>query len=159
MSSDGPFSEFIRPALERLRARQKRRFRPRTTDKSPSVPHRAQPPEWFLAHLASRPLRTDATPDPRSPDRTEAARAGFRCVLGRETCLQRVAWSEDGWLRLAGGSYHPAVDVPAPEELPPAPWPEVPTRDDFDAPELRPEWQTLRVPVDGSWVSLGERPG
>lgn len=27
----------------------------------------------------------------------------LRCVLGRETCTQKMEWSEDGWLRLAGG--------------------------------------------------------
>jgi xylan 1,4-beta-xylosidase len=42
--------------------------------------------EWYLVHLASRPLQVG---DQR------------RCVLGRETCLQQVRWSADGWLRLA----------------------------------------------------------
>lgn len=44
--------------------------------------------EWYLVHLASRPL---VIGDQR------------RCMLGRETCLQKVVWSDDGWLRLAEG--------------------------------------------------------
>jgi len=59
--------------------------------------------EWYLAHLASRPLKTGAGKNPMSPDKTASAEihAGHRCVLGRETCLQRVEWRE-GWLRLRG---------------------------------------------------------
>ncbi len=94
--------------------------------------------EWFLAHLTSRPL-------------TERG----RCVRGRETALQRVEWV-DGWPRVEGGV--PRVEVEAPA-LQPHPWPEVPARDDFDSPLLRPEWSTLRRHVDEEWVSLNERPG
>jgi len=42
--------------------------------------------------------------------------------------------------------------------LPEHPWPDVPARDDFDAPALAPSWTFLRVPDVSSW-SLGERPG
>lgn len=52
--------------------------------------------EWYMAHLCTRPLD------------------GGHAVLGRETALQRVTWTDDGWLRLAQGGRHPAVDVPAP---------------------------------------------
>jgi xylan 1,4-beta-xylosidase len=117
--------------------------------------------EWYLAHLASRPLRTKAPVNPDSPDHSDAAqaRAGFRCVLGRETCLQRVVWSEDGWLRLAQGGHHPALEVPAPAGLPSTPWPSTRARDDFDSATLNAGWSTLRIPADESWLSLQERPG
>ncbi|HEV2435855.1 MAG TPA: glycoside hydrolase family 43 protein [Verrucomicrobiae bacterium] len=117
--------------------------------------------EWYLVHLASRPLLTGYPPDPRSPDKTAAAqaRAGHRCVLGRETCLQRVEWTNDGWLRIAGGGHHPRVSWPAPGGLPPHPWPGIPERDHFDSFNLAAEWSSLRVPVDESWLSLAERPG
>lgn len=52
--------------------------------------------EWYLAHLATRPL------------------PGNHPILGRETALQRVEWTDDGWLRLAGGGYLPRDVVPAP---------------------------------------------
>ena len=117
--------------------------------------------EWWLAHLCSRPLKTGAASDPCSPDKTAAAQAhaGHRCVLGRETALQRVVWSEDGWLRLANGGVLPDVEVAAPHDLAPHRWPEPPERDDFDAPELNSDWATLRVLANPSWLSLTERPG
>ncbi len=117
--------------------------------------------EWWLAHLCSRPVKTGAAHDPKSPDQTEAARAhaGQRCVLGRETALQRVVWTEDGWLRLADGGVLPAVEVAAPVGLTPHPWPAALSRDDFDAPALSPHWQSLRVPADETWASLSARPG
>ncbi|MBD0735693.1 glycoside hydrolase family 43 protein [Streptomyces sp. CBMA29] len=100
--------------------------------------------EWYLAHLASRPVDT-----PQGP----------RCVTGRETCLQAVRWTDDGWLRLAHGDNRPRVEVPAPAAAGDAK-PRAPRgRDDFDSPALSPSWSTLRVPVDDSWLSLTERPG
>ena len=100
--------------------------------------------DWFLAHLCSRPLGV-------GPDR--------RCILGREAAIQKVVWSEDGWLRLASGGTDPQVDVPAPEALSASPWPPLPERDDFDALPLDLNWSSLRVPVEESWLSLRERPG
>ena len=97
--------------------------------------------EWYLAHLASRPI---------PPER--------RCVLGRETCLQRVEW-RDGWLRLAGGGCHPKVSWPAPKDLPETRWPTTPERDHFDSLNPGAHWSSLRVPADESWLSLSERPG
>jgi xylan 1,4-beta-xylosidase len=97
--------------------------------------------EWYLAHLASRPL---------TPER--------RCILGRETCLQRVEW-KDGWLRLANGTHHVQLSWPAPKGLATRPWPAIPVRDDFDAPRLGVQWSSLRVPAEEPWVSLSERPG
>ena len=100
--------------------------------------------EWYLAHLASRPL---GTADQR------------RCILGRETCIQKVTWSDDGWLRLAQGGWHPRVEVSGPDGLAPIPWPAPPSRDEFDAQALDPSWSSLRTPVDDSWLTLRDRPG
>jgi xylan 1,4-beta-xylosidase len=97
--------------------------------------------EWYIAHLCGRPL----TP------------LG-QCNLGRETALQRVEWTADGWLRLEGGGNTPHATVPAPD-LPPHPFPSVPERDDFDAPTLGVDWSSLRVPPDPHWLSLEVRPG
>jgi xylan 1,4-beta-xylosidase len=102
--------------------------------------------EWYLAHLCGRPL-------------AEAGHeAAPRCNLGRETALQRVQWSADGWLRLSGGGNHPRALVDAPD-LPAHPWEPVPARDDFDASSLAVQWSTLRVPPDRSWCSLEARAG
>jgi xylan 1,4-beta-xylosidase len=100
--------------------------------------------EWYLAHLASRPI---------------AVNGERRCMRGRETCLQRIDWPEDGWPRLAQGGWHPQVELPAPAGLAPAPWTALAERDDFDQESLDVNWSTLRVPADETWLSLRERPG
>lgn len=113
--------------------------------------------EWFLAHLCSRPV---------GPHR--------RCILGRETALQRLDWPAGDWPRLAGGGHAPraVVDVPAASVLPAgrtasgkpqlgeeaSPYLSTFT-DDFTAPALDPQWNTLREPADPSWLSLAARPG
>ncbi|MFJ5643588.1 glycoside hydrolase family 43 protein [Streptomyces sp. NPDC093223] len=99
---------------------------------------RTQSGEWYLAHLTGRP------DGPLG-----------RCVLGRETALQRVEWSEDGWPRVAGGI--PARQVPAPR-LPAHPFPHPPARDDFDGDRLGPQWATLRRPATPDWADLTARP-
>jgi len=125
--------------------------------------------EWLLVHLASRPLKTGAGKNPASPDKTASAadHAGDRCVLGRETCLQRVEWRE-GWLRLADGGTKPRVAIGPPVSDPARtdgcqkhaePGFGAPTRDDFDSTPLDPRWSSLRQPVSDSWLSLTERPG
>lgn len=97
--------------------------------------------EWYIAHLCARPL----------PGR-------MLSPLGRETSLQKVEWTEDGWLRLAGGGRLPSVHVPAPA-LPPHPFEAEPAKDDFDGQTLSLRFSTLRVPADDSWLSLQERSG
>ncbi len=96
--------------------------------------------DWYMAHLARRP------------------HAGGRSLLGRETCLQAVEWTDDGWLRLKQGGHSPAETLPSPR-LPPHPWEQEPARDDFGGPILRTCYQTLRIPLDESMMSLSERPG
>ena len=100
--------------------------------------------DWYLAHLCSRPIGV-------GKDR--------RCNLGRETAIQKVVWSEDGWLRLASDGIYPQVQVPAPKELEEFPWPFNPERDHFNEESLRVDWSSLRVPVNESWLTLRERPG
>jgi xylan 1,4-beta-xylosidase len=97
--------------------------------------------EWYLVHLTGRPV---------GPER--------RCILGRETAIQKCVWTNDGWLRLEGGGNDPKVSVPAPD-LPKYPFETEPARDDFDSEELNIHFQSLRVPMDDSWLSLKERPG
>jgi xylan 1,4-beta-xylosidase len=127
--------------------------------------------EWYLAHLASRPLKTGAGQNVASPDQTDsaAAHAGDRCLLGRETCLQRVVW-QDGWLRLAQGGTKPRETVEVGRVTPCAPSSKSPgsgahgvprptSRDDFDSPTLDLRWSSLRQPANESWLSLTDRPG
>lgn len=118
--------------------------------------------DWVLAHLASRP----------------ALHLGERyCTLGRETCLQRVVFDDDGWLRLAHGGHHPSVDV----ELAAGSGERAATgrgdarapggdtdaaagvrawTDDFDAPGLDSRrWSTLRRALPQDVADLGARMG
>jgi xylan 1,4-beta-xylosidase len=96
--------------------------------------------EWYLAHLCSRPL----TP------------LGG-CNLGRETALQKIVW-RDGWPWLEGGGNHPSERVIAPD-LPEHMFAPEPIKDDFDNHELNIHWQSVRVPIEESWLSLTERTG
>ncbi len=98
--------------------------------------------EWYLAHLGSRPL-------------TERG----RCVLGRETFLQKAAWNRQHWLRLESEGKAPQMNVPAAAGLVSHPWPKPHARDDFDAKSLNIHFQTLRVPLGEDTLSLRERPG
>ncbi|MBM2618436.1 glycoside hydrolase family 43 protein [Actinoplanes sp. LDG1-06] len=97
--------------------------------------------QWYLAHLVGRPY---------SP-------LG-RCVLGRETALQEVTWTDSGWPRIAGGV--PASALPAPRFISPVPSapPSLSEDDPFDSPELGVNWSTLRRPATPDWVSLSARP-
>jgi xylan 1,4-beta-xylosidase len=101
--------------------------------------------KFFLVHLCSRPL-----PGTR------------RSPLGRETAIQRLKLTEDGWFRLASGGQLPevSVDVGAPANgrgLPAAA--QSPEQvDRFGGPELPSRYQWLRCPVPGELFSLGDRP-
>ncbi|GAA4964724.1 hypothetical protein GCM10023238_35420 [Streptomyces heliomycini] len=81
-------------------------------------------------------------------------------MLGRETALAPVTWTDDGWPRVPTGL--PALEVPALERS--ADEDGVMTRsgadepDGFDGPVLGPQWSTLRRPAAPDWVSLTARP-
>jgi xylan 1,4-beta-xylosidase len=100
----------------------------------------------FLVHLCSRPL-----PGTR------------RSPMGRETAIQRVELTTDGWIRLASGGQLPEVevDVGRSPEVPQAPS----TKrleaqvDDFEGPALPGHFQWLRSPRPAALFSLEERPG
>ena len=49
--------------------------------------------ETYMVHLCGRPLRNRG-----------------RCTLGRETAIQKMTWSADGWLRTADGQGLPYTD-------------------------------------------------
>ena len=95
----------------------------------------------WMVYLCSRPL----------PNRG-------RSPLGRETAIQPMAWSTDGWLRTTDGQGVPQLEVPAPP-LPPHPFPAPPAREDFDEPRLPIDLQWLRSPFPEELFSLTARPG
>ncbi len=80
---------------------------------------------------------------------------GMYTTLGRETALDPVRWTDDGWCIVNGGA-GPSEIQTAPD-LPEHRYTEA-FRDDFDSPRLALHWQFVRNPDPGSW-SLAERPG
>lgn len=110
--------------------------------------------EWYAVHLCGRPLNRE---NPVDAARFPGSR---RYPLGRETAIQKMRWTEDGWLVLdCGGT--------APQELVPEPKGTKALnaegkkcfRDDFNDSALALEYQSLRVPMTERHVSLRERPG
>lgn len=93
--------------------------------------------EWYMTHLCARYLKNQDV-----------------CVLGRETALQKLVWTEDGWPRMAQGSCVPLTEVEGPAES------ESSQRSDFPSPrryhtDFRPgtdlareEWLSLRTPFE-----------
>lgn len=97
--------------------------------------------ETYLVHLCGRPLRNRG-----------------RCTLGRETAIQKMIWSDDGWLRTANGEGIPQVEVAAPQ-LSVHPFPASASREDFDEPSLPIDFQWLRSPWPDELFSLTARLG
>ena len=74
--------------------------------------------EVYLMHLCARPFVPE-----------------LRCTLGRETAIQKMMWTEDGWLRMADGSNFAKMEVEE-ANLPEVKLSQVPSFDDFDGEEL-----------------------
>ncbi len=96
--------------------------------------------ETWMVHLCSRPF----TPE-------------LRCTLGRETAIQRMTWTEDGWLRLAGGGNMARTFVEG-SALPNWEPAAIPERDDFDSETLGIQYSAPRIDPK-SFCDLKTRPG
>ena len=97
--------------------------------------------ETYMVYLCGRPLRNRG-----------------RCTLGRETAIQPMVWSADGWLRTTDGQGIPQTEVPAPALASYM----------FDPPRVREEFVSTQLPIDFQWLrtpwpdelfSLTARPG
>jgi xylan 1,4-beta-xylosidase len=94
-----------------------------------------------MVYLCGRPLRNRG-----------------RCTLGRETAIQPMTWSADGWLRTNDGQGIAQAEAEAPA-LPAHIFPPAPVRHEFDSPRLPLEFQWLRSPWPGELFSVAARPG
>lgn len=96
--------------------------------------------KWYMVYLTTRPLEGKA-------------------ILGRETAIQEVVWTPDGWLRLANGTTQPEefTFIETKEEL----TQQIQTAfyDDFSQPTLNKEWNARHLMPDASWCDLTSRPG
>lgn len=97
--------------------------------------------EFFMVHLCARPIL---------PQR--------RCYLGRETALQKMTWTDDGWLRMADGSNIAKEFVAAPN-LPEHPFTEEDLVNDFNEGYISLHFCSSRDPITSDWANLSSRNG
>lgn len=124
--------------------------------------------EWYAVHLCGR-----ASCD-RNPLDAKRFPGSRRYMIGRETAIQRMRWTEDDWLVLDTGNNIPQIEVDLPKgyvsqtqdsclgkhstgkvinagsSL---------VRDDFTEKGLHKDYQSLRIPMDEHYISLSARPG
>ncbi|WP_019910991.1 glycoside hydrolase family 43 protein [Paenibacillus sp. HW567] len=96
--------------------------------------------EVYLVHLCARPFVPE-----------------LRCTLGRETAIQKMAWTADGWLRMEDGTNLAKEYVPE-SQLPEYPVKELPSLDHFDSEELGIQYYAPRI-MPGSFADVQARPG
>ncbi len=82
-----------------------------------------------------------------------------RSPMGRETCIERMVWGDDGWLHPASGSPAPRLTVPGPDGAVGEPAGKARSVYDFAGPELPLDFQWLRTPRRERLLSLTDRPG
>lgn len=139
--------------------------------------------EWYAVHLCGR-----ASKD-RNPADARRFAGSRRYMLGRETAIQKMKWTEDEWLVMDCGGNTPQTEVEASAGVsgeegeiqvksakPQAEAGDTEAtgtaigsdggaretqfvRDDFNEARLHLDYQSLRVPMDGHYISLKERPG
>lgn len=118
--------------------------------------------EWYAVHLCGRASNR------RNPADAVRFAGARRYMLGRETAIQKMKWTDDDWLVMADGSTEPKeyVEEPAGNSSTTKQMMEAAqesigrnNRDDFTTPVLDPDYQSLRIPMTGHYLSLTERPG
>lgn len=98
--------------------------------------------EWYMVHLCGRPLPSKG-----------------RSVMGRETGIQKVEWTKDGWLSLVDGKKVPSLVVDGPKLAQSPSCDTITLREDFDGEQLDVNFQSLRIPLSEKMMSLTERKG
>lgn len=96
--------------------------------------------EVYLVHLTARPFVPE-----------------LRCTLGRETAIQKMIWTDDGWLRMADGS-NLAKEFIEESKLPEYKLPQIHSFDDFDSGELGIQYYSPRI-MPTSFADVKSRPG
>ncbi len=101
--------------------------------------------DWYAVHLCGRPM---------------SLHGGRKkcCPMGRETAIQKLVRTEEGWFALAQGGTLSQLAVPAPMAV------EVSDTHGlrhctFDSPQLPIEFQWLRVADPSEFMSLTDNPG
>ena len=110
--------------------------------------------EWYAVHLCGRASRD------RNPEDAKRFPKSRRYMLGRETAIQKMRWTQDDWLVLAAGGNTPQEETEGPvlREAMDCKMQRL-TRDDFEDKTLHLDYQSLRIPMDERYLSLTARPG
>ncbi len=96
--------------------------------------------EVYLVHLCSRPFVPE-----------------LRCTLGRETAMQKMYWTGDGWLRMADGT-NIAKEFYEESALEDYPVCQIPSFDGFDSGTLGNWYYAPRI-MPGRFADVKSRPG
>lgn len=96
--------------------------------------------EVYLVHHTARPFVPE-----------------LRCTLGRETAIQKMKWTDDGWLRMYD-DLNLAKEYVAESKLPEYKVPQIPNFDDFDGEELGLQYYAPRI-ASSSFADVKARPG
>ena len=96
--------------------------------------------EVYMVHLTSRPFVPE-----------------LRCTLGRETAIQKMKWTDDGWLRMYDDS-NLAKEYVEESKLPEYKVSQIPNFDDFDGEELGLQYYAPRI-SPSSFADVKARPG
>lgn len=96
--------------------------------------------EVYLVHLTARPFVPE-----------------LRCTLGRETAMQKMIWTDDGWLRMSDQS-NLAKESFEESKLPEYPMPQIPVFDDFNSDTLGIQYYAPRISPE-SFTDVKARPG
>ena len=98
--------------------------------------------EWYIAHLMSRPIEgTLLNP------------------LGRETSLQKMNWTEDGWLEMCDGTNVAKMEVRGMKGVNPGNKVSHDVFDDFTSEKYNNHFMTPYRNQEVHWVNTVERPG
>ncbi|MEG2380918.1 MAG: glycoside hydrolase family 43 protein [Oscillospiraceae bacterium] len=96
--------------------------------------------EWYMVHLSTEHMKNSDT-----------------STMGRETCIQKVKWNDDGWLELSDGGHNPYSSVASPL------LPEHKFKSDvlclFSEGKIPKKFFSLRVPLSEKQLSLTARKG
>ena len=97
--------------------------------------------EWYMAHLCGRPIMPQK-----------------RCILGRETAIQKMEWTDDQWLRMADGSNLAKAETPEPD-LPVSPVPDAENFCDFNDGRISLHFNTPRNEITSAWADAESHQG
>lgn len=112
--------------------------------------------EWYAVHLCGR------ASEERNPTNVERFAGDRRYMLGRETAIQKMRWTDDNWLVMAEGGNTPKEIAEPPKFVRKNSISEnnnILIRDNFDTSKLHLDYQSLRIPMSEHYLSLTERSG